>query len=114
MPIRLGVGTPSGEFHHVVGHRRDEHAGILAEDQIDQDDRQDRQEPKLDEQPEKAPGLFEEFHHRMRARSKPIGWGASSSPPELAPRTELPELLSSTAIGAVSRYETLRFENSHR
>ena len=62
------------ELHHVVGDRFDEHARAVAEDQVDQDHRQDRQESQFDEQPKKASGFFEDLHHP--APPMFMGWGA--------------------------------------
>src|SRR5687768_996036 len=68
------------EFRDVVGHGSDEHAGVIAEDQIDQDDRKDDQKPELDEEPEKAPRFLEEVQHGLPPTSS---GGEASSPPEL-------------------------------
>jgi hypothetical protein len=68
----------AGEFHHVVGYGFDEHAGAVAEDQIDQDHRQDRQKSEFDEQPEKAPSSFEQIHHHP---ASPILWGGELALP---------------------------------
>ena len=109
MPIRLGVGTRAREFHHVVGDRLDEHAGIVAEDQIDQDHRQDRQESEFDEQPEKPSGPFEKSI--MRAPRKPCGWGAAGSPPRLdSPQSKR---VSGNRVPSSVTPPT-RFENSQR
>src|SRR6266852_1107440 len=75
-PDQAKGGHATGEFEHIVGNGFDEDARIIAEDQVDQDDRNDREKCELDERPQESTCLVDEIHH-----TRPLNrWVASVAP----------------------------------
>jgi hypothetical protein len=68
----------AGEFHDVVDDRFDKGAGIVAQDQKNQNNRQDNKKSQLDKEPKKPSDLFKEIHY---GHPRSLG-GEQSSPPK--------------------------------
>ena len=84
-PTKLGVGDGACELRHIVSDRQHKAPGALSEDQIDQHDRENADEPELDELPQK---LFRKGHVAMNLAWRNLlmthttnGWGASLPTP---------------------------------
>src|SRR5262245_4904100 len=94
-----------GKLEHVVGNGTHEDPGIWPQDQMNEDDREQRQKADLDEHPEVLLRTAEEIQHGPPQRSleghwRFVGWRAFARPPN--------------TLAALKRGQaTFRCENSH-
>src|SRR5262245_41804587 len=108
-----------GELEHVVGNGRYEDPGIWTQDQMNKDDREQRQKADLDEHPEVLLGTAEEIQHGPPQSS--CGgllegrWVEGTRPSTQRFRRRPRHAAANTRGQATLRGQlTLRCENSHR